>query len=148
MSNKHLIGLKGETFTFHVTLEHIQAFARAIGDASPLYFDEEYAKTTAYGRITAPPTYPIAIGAAGGAIDLQLDQRRMLHGEQAFIYERPIVPGDVLTCDAVVSDVYEKQGKNGTMEFIVLDTYMYDTTDRLVVTSRTNIVYRAAQQHV
>lgn len=148
MSNKHLIGLKGESFTFHVTLEHIQTFARAIGDDSPLYFDEEYAKTTAYGQITAPPTYPIAIGAAGGAIDLQLDQRRMLHGEQAFIYERPIVPGDILTCDAIVSDVYEKQGKNGRMEFIVLDTYMYDTQDILVVTSRTNIVYRTEEQHV
>lgn len=149
MSNKHLIGKKSETFQFQVTLEHIQQFARAIGDESPLYFDEEVAGNSIHNGIIAPPTYPIAIGSNSGVeFDLGLDQRRMLHGEQAFIYERAIRPNDLLTCHLVVSDVYEKEGKNGKMEFIVLDTEIHDEDDKLVVISRTNIVYRSLPQKV
>ena len=44
MSNKHLIGLKSEVFHYKVELEHLQNFAKAIGDDNPLYFDEEFAK--------------------------------------------------------------------------------------------------------
>lgn len=149
MSNSHLIGKRSEVFTYDVTVAHIQQFARAIGDDSPLYTDEQYAKTTAYKGIIAPPTYPIAIGAAASQpFDLGLDQRRMLHGEQSFIYKRPIRAGDKLTCQLVVSDVYEKEGKNGKMEFIILDTEMHDEENNLVVISRTNIVYRTLKERV
>ncbi|HEY4532497.1 MAG TPA: MaoC family dehydratase N-terminal domain-containing protein [Kurthia sp.] len=148
MSNKHLIGLKSEVFHYKVELEHLQNFAKAIGDDNPLYFDEEFAKNSIHGGIIAPPTYPIAIGATGGSIDLGLDQRRMLHGEQSFIYERVIRPNDELTCQLVISDVYEKDGKNGKMEFILLDTEMRDASGELVVISRTNIVYRPKKEAV
>ncbi|VEI06901.1 MaoC family dehydratase N-terminal domain-containing protein [Kurthia zopfii] len=148
MSNKHLIGLKSEVFNYKVELEHLQNFAKAIGDDNPLYFDEEFAKNSIHGGIIAPPTYPIAIGATGGSIDLGLDQRRMLHGEQSFMYEKVIRPNDELTCQLVISDVYEKEGKNGKMEFILLDTEMRDSSGELVVISRTNIVYRPKKQAV
>lgn len=149
MSNSHLIGKRSASFSFTVELAHIQQFAQAIGDDSPLYFDEAYAKTTVHGGIVAPPTYPIAIGAmANEPFDLGLDQRRMLHGEQSFIYQRAIRPGDQLTCQLVVSNVYEKEGKNGKMEFIILDTEMHDKTGALVVISRTNIVYRTLKEKV
>lgn len=149
MSNKGLIGKKSAVFTFDVTLEHIAQFAKAIGDDSPLYTDEEYAKNTVHKGIIAPPTYPIAVGAsATEPFDLGLDQRRMLHGEQTFLYERAIRPGDQLNCQIIVSDVYEKEGKNGLMEFIILDTEMRDETGQLVVTSRTNIVYRTVKEKV
>lgn len=148
MSNKHLIGLKSEVFHYKVELEHLQNFAKAIGDDNPLYFDEEFAKNSIHGGIIAPPTYPIAIGATGGSIDLGLDQRRMLHGEQSFMYEKVIRPNDELTCQLVISDVYEKEGKNGKMEFILLDTEMRDSSGELVVISRTNIVYRPKKEAV
>lgn len=149
MSNNQLIGKKSESFIFEVTLDHIQQFAKAIGDDSPLYFDEVYAKTTVHKGIIAPITYPIAIGAsATKPFDLGLDQKRMLHGEQTFIYERSIRPGDRLNCQIIVSDVYEKEGKNGLMEFIILDTEMRDETGQLVVISRTNIVYRMLKEKV
>ena len=148
MSNKHLIGLKSEVFHYKVELEHLQNFAKAIGDDNPLYFDEEFAKNSIHRGIIAPPTYPIAIGATGGSIDLGLDQRRMLHGEQSFMYEKVIRPNDELTCQLVISDVYEKEGKNGKMEFILLDTEMRDSSGELVVISRTNIVYRPKKQAV
>ncbi|OMC84396.1 dehydratase [Viridibacillus sp. FSL H7-0596] len=143
MELAHLKGLTGAEFTFEVEKRHIRQFAEAIGDPNPLYVDEAYAATTIYGGIIAPLTFPIAIGQESGEnFDLGLDHKRMLHGEQEFIYHRPIRPGDKLHCQLKVSDVYERQGKKGPMEFLVLDTEIKDPSGELVVISRTNIIYR------
>lgn len=104
--------------------------------------DEVYAKGTPYKGIIAPLTFPIAIGAEGEGIDLKLDQKRMLHGEQEFLYSRPIRPGDSLVCQMKVADLYEREGKSGKMQFLVLDTEIKDENGDMVVISRMNIVYR------
>lgn len=143
MELQYLIGKSATPFTFQVDHRHIRQFARAIGDLNPLYFDAQYAKQTVHQGIIAPPTFPIAvIDETGEALDLGLDYNRMLHGEQQFLYSRPIRVNDVLTCKQVVTDVYERGGKNGTMAFVVLDTEMTDADGQHVVTSRTNIIYR------
>lgn len=144
MELAHLVGKTGNPFTFQVDQRHIRQFAQAIGDTNPLYTDEQYAKTTVHGGLIAPPTFPIAISPDDNEeqFDLGLDYRRMLHGEQQFIYTRAIRPGDVLQCQLKVSDVYEREGKSGTMEFLVLDTEIMDEAGNHVVTSRTNIIYR------
>ena len=42
---------------FLVEASHIMMFARSVGDANPIYHDEEYAKKTELGGIIAPPTF-------------------------------------------------------------------------------------------
>lgn len=143
MELDHLTGLTGAEFIFEVEKRHIRQFAEAIGDFNPLYVDEEYAAKTSYGGIIAPPTFPIAIGQdSGESLDLGLELKRMLHGEQEFIYSRPIRPGDRLHCQMKVSNVYEREGRKGKMQFLVLDTEMKDESGEMVVISRTNIIYR------
>ncbi|KAB7709033.1 MaoC family dehydratase [Bacillus aerolatus] len=137
-----IVGLTGPEFTFEVEKRHIRQFVQAIGDKNPLYVDEAYAAGTPYGGIIAPPTFPIAIGVEGESIDLELDQKRMLHGEQEFIYNRPIRPGDRLTCQMKVADLYEKEGRSGKMQCLVLDTEIKDENGKQVAISRTNIIYR------
>lgn len=142
--DKSLVGLTGKPFVFEVEKRHIRQFAEAIGDSNPLYVDEDYAANTVYGGIIAPPSFPIVISQeSGGEVELPLDYSRMLHGEQEFIYQRPIRPGDRLFCQMRVADVYERQGKSGPMHFLVLDTEMKDEAGDMVVTSRTNIIYRS-----
>ncbi|ASN06160.1 MaoC family dehydratase N-terminal domain-containing protein [Virgibacillus necropolis] len=140
--DKSIIGLSGKTFIFEVEKRHLRKFAEAIGDANPLYFDEEYASNTPYGGLVAPPTFPMAVGANGGDLPLELDTRRMLHGEQEFIYYYPIRPGDRLECQMKVADLYEREGKSGSMQFLVLDTEMKNEEGKTAAISRTNIIYR------
>lgn len=140
--DKSVIGVAGEVFVFEVEKRHVRQFANAIGDTNPLYVDEEYAANTFYGGLIAPPTFPIAIGSEGKSLPLQLDERRMLHGEQEFIYYRPIRVGNCLYCQMKVNDLYEREGKSGTMQFLVIDTEMKDELGELVVISRMNIIYR------
>ena len=140
--DEKMIGLTGKPYVVEVEKGHIRRFAEAIGDPNPLYRDDEYAKSKGYEGIIAPPTFPMAVGSEGGDIPVELDTRRMLHGEQEFIYERPIIAGDKLTCQMKVADLYEKEGKSGTMQFLILDTEMKDENGDIVVTSRMNIIYR------
>lgn len=140
--DKSVIGIKGDIFVFEVEKRHIRQFANAIGDQNPLYVDPEYAANTPYGGLISPPTFPIAIGSDGGSLPLKLDERRMLHGEQEFIYYRPIRHGDRLYCQLKVTDLYEKEGRSGKMQFLAIDTEMRDELGEIVVISRMNIIYR------
>lgn len=140
--DKNIIGIEGEVFVFDVEKRHIRQFANAIGDPNPLYTDSDFAANTAHGGLVAPPTFPISIGSEGSGLPIQLDERRMLHGEQEFIYYRQLKPGDRLYCQMKVADLYEKEGRSGSMQFLVIDTEMKDERGELVVISRMNIVYR------
>jgi len=138
-----VIGLSGKEYIFEVEKRHIRQFAEAIGDHNPLYVDEEYAANTPYEGLIAPPTFPIAVGSEGGDIPLELDTRRMLHGDQEFIYYRPIRPGNRLHCQMKVADLYKREGKSGSMQFLVLNTEMKNELGEMVAISKMTIVYRS-----
>src|SRR4030095_16115892 len=106
--------LVGRTFpatdSYEVGREKIREFAEAIGDPNPVYRDPEAAKQFGHPDVIAPPTFPVVISMDAserlwGAADLGIDYSRVVHGDQRFVYIRPIVPGDrlvaVLTIDSV-----------------------------------------------
>lgn len=141
--DQSMIGLRSKPYTAVAEKEKARQFAEAIGDLNPLYKDEGYASQTVYGETTIPPTFLIALGN-NAELPIRLDVRRMLHGEQAFIYHRPVRYGEKLECTMSVADIYEKDGKSGPMQFLVLDTEMKDENGQLVAVSKNTIVYRPA----
>jgi hydroxyacyl-ACP dehydratase HTD2-like protein with hotdog domain len=66
----------------------------------------------------------------------------VLHGEQEFVYHRPIVAGDVLDGTSVIADVYEKEAKGSIMVFVVTETVWRDATGSPVVTERFNLIHK------
>lgn len=140
--DKGMIGLESGESVVEVEKRHIRQFAEAIGDLNPVYIDNDYATNTPYGGIIAPPTFSVALGGDSKKLPLNLDHRRMLHGEQEFIYHRQIRLGDRLFCKTKIADIYEREGKSGPMQFLVLDTEMRDEMGELVVVSRMKIIYR------
>ena len=68
----------------------------------------------------------------------------ILHGEQEFVYHRPVQVGDVLEGDGKIADAYQKESGGRTMSFIVSETVWTDEkTGEPVVTVRSNIIHRA-----
>src|SRR5438046_1845243 len=132
MPSKEMLGRGRSTGSATVAAEHVARFARALGDANPLYTDPEAARRGPFGTIVAPPTYPIAFMAqalAGGAdvfLELGLNFMTLVHGEQEFEYTRPIKAGETLTLTGRIADVYEKPGSNGMLDFAVLETAALD----------------------
>ncbi len=128
-----LTELKGkETGTQKVVIERgpVRVFAQALGDDDEVYSGED---------ALVPPTFPFVMSywgslGTGGAAGLPIDRlrgpgRAILHGEQAFEYERWPKVGDVLEGRTVISDVYEKERSNGgKLEFYVTETDWKDAT--------------------
>jgi acyl dehydratase len=75
----------------------VKKFAEAIGDLHPIYFDEETGRNSRFQNNIAPPTFPRTFDY--GAIEgLKLPEKGLIHGEQTFHYERPLLVGEEIVC--------------------------------------------------
>lgn len=145
MSYARFIGHENPPFEAKITALKIAAFAQAIGESNPIYFDDNAAKAAGYPGIPAPLTYPFAL-----TMDAQqsyqvlsamgVDRTNVVHGEQGFTYTRPMCAGDVITGRQHVVDIYDKKG--GALTFLVTDTAMTDADQAPVCNLRTVIVIR------
>ena len=97
--------LVGRTFpptaAYEVTEDRIRDFAAAVG--------------ASYDGGPAPATYPIvlAFDAMNAFLEAEaIDLFRIVHGEQKFAYERPIVAGDVLTATLTVASLRQIAGND------------------------------------
>jgi acyl dehydratase len=105
------------TEPYEVGKEKIREFADAIGDDNPAYRDRAAAQALGYPDVIAPPTFPIVVSMRAAAQvvrdpGLGLDYSKVVHGEQRFIYTRPIVAGDVLQVRVVVDSIRSAAGND------------------------------------
>ncbi len=140
----------------------VSFFADAVVDPNPIYKDPAAAQAAGLPAIPAPPTFPIAMEAWGKFAELQPEDAPsgspllkilgplmakgglILHGEEEFIYHRPVLVGDQLVGDGKVVDAYQKESKGKTMTFVVTETTWVDAkTGDPVVTARFNVIHRA-----
>jgi acyl dehydratase len=139
----------------------VEFFATAVKDDNPVYHDAGAAAAAGFAGIPAPPTFSFVMGHQGTRAEEQppdptggrnpmfevmgeLMSRGglVLHGEQEFVYHRPIVSGDVLDGEGKVVDIYEKESKGSVMTFVVMETVWRDQTGEPVVTERFNLIHR------
>jgi len=160
-----LIGTKTGSSTIALERGPISNFARALKDENPIYHDSRVAEAAGFGAIPAPPTWAFAMAHWGTFPEIQpppdpeADTQLMakvigglmanggliLHGEQEFVYHRPLVSGDVVRSDGRVVDLYEKESKGKTMTFLVIETvYSDEKTGEPIVTARFNLIHRSA----
>ena len=137
-------------------------FADAVLSTSPIYRNPGAAKAAGFDAIPAPLTWPFAMEFAGKWEEIQPADAPtgsplmaamgplmakgglILHGEQEFIYHRPVQVGDVLVSEGKITDAYQKESKGKTMTFIVSETnWSDDKTGEPVVTARFNLIHRS-----
>ena len=147
---------------FPIEAGHVMMFARAIGDANPIYYDENHAKNTEPGGIIAPPTFIQAgaqfdpdyflrpkighpwfgsgkepTGIKPGSGDNTRGGGRGLHAEQHYEYHRHLRPGDVLTATIKPGKKWEKEGRrSGKLIFSETIIEFRDQKGELVITAR------------
>lgn len=118
----------------------IKRFAEAIGDDNPLYHDTEFAQTSPFKGIIAPPTFVFEWNHHEAIADAALVGNIRAGNEYEFF--QPLRPGDIITSKSKIKDVYEKQGHSGTMIFIVCETTYTNQRDELLGIQRSSqIVY-------
>jgi len=110
MIDKSAVGTKGKPFTMPIEWGKVREFARAIKDPNPVYFDPAAAKKEC-GGIPIPVTFLMTSSFWQGADSspmLNVDLRRVLHGEQEFEFLKPVFVGDTLTGVAHIRRLRER----------------------------------------
>uniref|UniRef100_A0AAU2VPH2 UPF0336 protein OG398_14955 n=1 Tax=Streptomyces sp. NBC_00008 TaxID=2903610 RepID=A0AAU2VPH2_9ACTN len=135
------------TAPYEVGREKIREFAEAVGDTNPAYVDPGAAVALGHSDVIAPPTFVFSITfkAAAQVIEdpqLGLDYSRVVHGDQKFVYVRPVRAGDRLTVVSTIEAVKSMAGND------ILDVRgeVHDESGGLVVTAWTKLVARAAEE--
>jgi acyl dehydratase len=92
----------------HVTDELVRKFAEVSGDYNPIHLDEEFAKTTRFGR-------RIAHGMLSGAfisavLGYEFKERKILYLSQSMKFTAPVYLDDTVTATATVTNIREDKG--------------------------------------
>lgn len=143
MVNPNIQGKKyPRTAPYVVGREKVREFARAVM-AAPDSLDLGVAQQNGHSDLVAPPTFPVVVQEQSLALvindpEAQLDFSRVVHGEQRFVYVRPIVAGDVLTSEVSVAGIKTLAGNH----MVTFETEIYDAANQLVCTAISTLVVR------
>ena len=110
------VGKAYPPFEYEVGKEKIAEYARAIGAENPVHFDRQAAREAGFRDVVAPPMFAVVYSAGSVAPgifdpDVGIDFARMVHGGQEFVWDEPVVSGDVISTTTTVKDISEKGGK-------------------------------------
>lgn len=139
----------GRTFVssepYLVGREKIREFATATGETSPICHDVAAARAAGHADVVAPTTFPIVVTlkAMGDAVtdpSVGVDWSRVVHGDQRFSYNRPIVAGDELTVHTVIESIKTLAGN----DLITLRGDLFDAAGLAIGSTWTSLVQRGA----
>ena len=154
------IGMPTGRGTLVVERAPLTNFAGAVLDENPIYRNADEARTAGFENIPAPPTFGFSIQNWGKWEELQPTEKLsrnpmfevmgtlmgkggiVLHGEQEFVYHRPLVVGQRLRFEGVVREIYEKPTGDKTMTFMVIEDTYSDEDGEPVLTSIMNLLHR------
>ena len=137
------IGKEFDRYSYDVTAEEIIEFAQSVGETNPLYTDREYAKTTPYGSMIAPPTFCVVFRSKANMPDLKLSYgKRGFDGGKECRLLAPIRPGDTITGVDRIAEVYEKTGRSGSMIFIIRESELTNQHGETVAIVRQSLIRR------
>ena len=145
--NHSLKGQEYQEIELEVDRDHVTRFSRAVGEEDPRFLDAEAARAEGFPDQVAFPTFPTVLGILASARivvdpELGMDYSRVVHGEQAFEWRRPIVVGDRLRATPRIADVYAR----GPNEFLVIEAEVRDADGELVCVARSTLLSRGTAE--
>ncbi|MFT4415484.1 MaoC family dehydratase N-terminal domain-containing protein [Fredinandcohnia humi] len=117
----------------------VKKFAEAIGDLHPIFIDEETGLSSRYKTNIAPPTFP-RVFDFGKIEGLALPDKGLIHGEQVYEYERPLLVGEEVFCYSVVENYVEKRGSTGSMGILTILNNGEDLDGNIIFTSKLVVI--------
>ncbi|MEV0030358.1 MaoC family dehydratase N-terminal domain-containing protein [Nocardia sp. NPDC050793] len=140
-----VIGTELPSSTLTIDAGRLRFFAEAIGETNPIFTDLAAAKAAGYENLPVPPTFLFVIelenpDSFGWLATLGIDLRRVLHGEQSFVYHSTAVAGDVLTATPRITDVDSKKG--GALDLLTKTATVTRADGALVAELTTVVVVR------
>jgi len=131
------------TAPYEVGREKIREFADAIEDSNAVFRDPVAARAQGYPDVIAPPTFAVVMTLNAAHVvskdpALGLDFSKVVHGEQRFLYARPVLAGDVLQVVVSVESIRAAAGN----DLLTTKAEVSTVDGELVVTAYSTIVAR------
>ncbi|MDO9404001.1 MAG: MaoC family dehydratase N-terminal domain-containing protein [Polaromonas sp.] len=147
----------------------LRRFAQAIMDPDPVYYDDDAAAQSRFGRVVAPPLYPAhafrvpadapdpftvfadnpdSDGTAGsdgmyyGLPPIPMPYKRLLNGGNELQFFRALAVGERCVVIPRYADVVLKHGKNGAILLVVVETTYRTEQDELLLINRQTLIWR------
>ena len=132
------VGMSVETEPAVIEKEKMLSFAREY-DNTPLHVDEEYAKSTPFGKLIAPGVMSfMAVWAK--YLEVDFFGKELLAGKSTKIeWLKPVFAGDVLNGKAVITKLEKRNERNGLAEITI---EVYNQNGDLVLTDVTEAVVK------
>ena len=112
-------------------------------DNLPLHTDEEYAKTTHFGKLIAPGVMSF-MSVWAKYLEVDFFGTEILAGKSTKIeWIKPVYADDVLTGKAEVTNLIKRNAKNGLVEITIK---AYNQNGELVLTDVTEAIVKCKQQ--
>ena len=131
------IGMRVDIPSAVIEKEKMMAFARDY-DNIPLHTDEEYAKTTVFGRLIAPGVMSF-MSVWAKYLEVDFFGEELLAGKSTKIeWLKPVFADDVLSGKATITKLVKRNQKNGLVEITIEaynqngDVVLTDVTEAIV----------------
>ena len=149
---KDALAVTPETSQFPIELGKAREFATALLDPSPHYRSKEKARAAGLHDLPAPITFPMCMnlyeddvkGPMMKLFEAGIATRGyVVHGEQEFVYHRPVYAGESFAVTARIADAYQKEGgRGGLMTFFVAEAEAVGADGKPAFASRMLIIER------
>lgn len=132
------LGMTVEISPAIIEKEKMTAFARTY-DNIPLHTDEEYAKSTPFGRLIAPGVMSF-MSVWARYLEVDFFGEQLLAGKSTKIeWIKPVFADDVLSGKATVTKLIKRNEKNGLAEITI---EAYNQHGQLVLTDVTEAIVK------
>ena len=136
------IGMTVDTEPAVIKKEKMMAFAK-VYDPIPLHMDEEYAKTTPFGKLIAPGVMSF-MSVWAKYLEVDFFGEELLAGKSTRIeWLKPVFADDVLSGKATVTKLVKRNPKNGLVEVTI---EAYNQKGELVLTDVTEAIVKCKPQ--
>lgn len=132
------IGMTVQIAPAVIDKEKMLDFAR-LYDNIPLHTDEEYAKTTPFGKLIAPGVMSF-MSVWAKYLEVDFFGEELLAGRSTKIeWIKPVFADDILTGKATVTGLTKRNARNGLVEITI---EAYNQTGTLVLTDVTEAIVK------
>jgi acyl dehydratase len=131
-----------ETSSEHVLIaaEDIREFADAIGDANPIFHDEFAAQQAGFTHLPVTPTFVTRLRVSFADAGLDPEHSQVLHGEQEYVYTRPLLAGETVVSRHRVATI--RQSGRGGMAIMTLEHLCDTPNGERIVTGKSTVLVR------
>ena len=136
------LGMTVDTAPTVIEKEKMMAFAKEY-DPIPLHTDEEYAKTTVFGKLIAPGVMSF-MSVWAKYLEVDFFGKELLAGKSTKIeWLKPVFANDVLTGKATITKLVKRNPRNGLVEVTI---EAYNQNGELVLTDITEAIVKCREK--